>query len=320
MRRADFVGARFAGSVKFLETKFKPKPAGADHEPDADREPCPVFGSATFEKPEHVKFYGTDLRRALFHDCDVSRVEFSNVDWRKRRNGKRMVFDEEVDLSDNAAEALRLYEGEREERNYRVIAELYQRLKKNYDDRCDYWTAGDFHYGEMEMKRLSSPLKSKALRWVHRNLGLVAWYRYASEYGESYVRPGLWLIPVLLGFALLYSAAGLLFDSGRGAPATIASQGVTLPDGSSRAGMSPCAGQLSYWCPWPGGADPHVWRARGRPFGNSVMTSLYVAAFQKDLTYQPSYPWGRLLALIEVVLTSTLGALFLLAVRRQFKR
>ena len=50
------------------------------------------------------------------------------------------------------------------------------------------------------------------------------------------------------------------------------------------------------------------------------MTSLYVAAFQKDLTYQPSYPWRRLLALIEVLLTSTLVALFLLAVRRQFKR
>jgi hypothetical protein len=36
--------------------------------------------------------------------------------------------------------------------------------------------------------------------------------------------------------------------------------------------------------------------------------------------YEPSYPWGRLLALFEVLLTSTLIALFLLAVRRQFRR
>jgi len=50
------------------------------------------------------------------------------------------------------------------------------------------------------------------------------------------------------------------------------------------------------------------------------MTALYVAAFQKDLVYEPSYPWGRLLALLEVLLTSTLIALFLLAVRRQFRR
>jgi len=33
-----------------------------------------------------------------------------------------------------------------------------------------------------------------------------------------------------------------------------------------------------------------------------------------------SYPWGRALALLEFLLTSTLIALFLLAVRRQFKR
>ncbi len=50
------------------------------------------------------------------------------------------------------------------------------------------------------------------------------------------------------------------------------------------------------------------------------MTALYVAAFQKDFVYEPSYPWGRVLALLEVVLTSTLIALFLLAVRRQFRR
>jgi hypothetical protein len=36
--------------------------------------------------------------------------------------------------------------------------------------------------------------------------------------------------------------------------------------------------------------------------------------------YQPSYPGGQLLALAEVLLTSTLGALFVLALRREFKR
>jgi hypothetical protein len=50
------------------------------------------------------------------------------------------------------------------------------------------------------------------------------------------------------------------------------------------------------------------------------MTTLGVAAFQRDLAYEPSYPWGRLLAIVEVLLTSTLLALFLLAVRRQFRR
>ena len=84
---------------------------------------------------------------------------------------------------------------------------------------------------------------------------------------------------------------------------------------------SPSAEHLTYWCPLPANPDPpSIWRGRAHLLGQGAMTSLYVAAFQKDLTYQPSYPWGRLLALIEVLLTSTLVALFLLAVRRQLKR
>jgi len=50
------------------------------------------------------------------------------------------------------------------------------------------------------------------------------------------------------------------------------------------------------------------------------MTTIGTAAFQRDLAYEPSYPWGKLLATVETALTSTLLALFLLAVRRQFRR
>jgi hypothetical protein len=50
------------------------------------------------------------------------------------------------------------------------------------------------------------------------------------------------------------------------------------------------------------------------------MTSLSVAGFQRELRYLPGYPWGRLLALVEVLLTTTLSGLFALAIRRQFKR
>ena len=60
--------------------------------------------------------------------------------------------------------------------------------------------------------------------------------------------------------------------------------------------------------------------AIGEFFGHSLMTTLYVAAFQREFAYEPSYPWGRALALIELAMTSTLIALFLLAVRRHCRR
>ena len=50
------------------------------------------------------------------------------------------------------------------------------------------------------------------------------------------------------------------------------------------------------------------------------MTTLSVAAFQREFVYEPSYPGGRALALLELLLTSTLIALFLLAVRRHCRR
>ena len=90
-----------------------------------------------------------------------------------------------------------------------MIAELYQQLKKNYDERKDYWTAGDFHYGEMEMKRLHSRGNNRWVRWLYRNHGVVAWYKYASRYGESYVRPAIVLLIVIATFTLLFPLAGL---------------------------------------------------------------------------------------------------------------
>ena len=61
-------------------------------------------------------------------------------------------------------------------------------------------------------------------------------------------------------------------------------------------------------------------RARLDLLMNSGLTSLEVALLQRNPTYEPSYRRGRLLMLLEQIATSTLVALFLLAVRRQFKR
>ncbi len=301
----DFRGTHFAEIAQFVQTKFRRDPPGHDNEPG------PIFANAKFEKLKNAIFYQTYFGQALFHNCDVSEMKFSDVIWRKRDNGKWMVFDEIVDLEYFGTEALQPPKGNPNPRNYRLVAELYQQLKKNYDDRRDYWTAGDFHYGEMEMKRLASDHHNKAVRWLHSNLGLVAWYKYASEYGESYVRPALWLGLVLLVFMLLYPVTGLQMDAG-GSGASTQASAQNAKESSAR---------LTYWHPWQSGGDTGSgWRARRDLVGHSLVTTLYVAAFQKDLTYQPSYPWGRLLALAEVLLTSTLGALFLLAVRRQFKR
>jgi uncharacterized protein YjbI with pentapeptide repeats len=315
---ADFREAVFQAGVRFRETEFRN---------DGTREAGPAFSEATFAKPEAVTFYKCYLGQALFHNCDVSKFVFSVVRWRKRSNGKSVVFEEGVKVGGKDylfAEALRPGEGDADERNYTLIAELYQQLKKNYDDRRDYWTAGDFHYGEMEMKRLHSASRHPWVRWLHRYTGLAAWYKYASGYGESYVRPFVMLCAVILLFALLYPLAGLRWQPGnaRAEAGERQSASDSAANGGASAKSEDAHLPVIYW-------DFGEFLSRDSKgnmhgslacFGHSLMTTLYVAAFQKNLEYQPSYPWGRLLALVEVVVTSTLIALFLLAVRRQFRR
>ena len=286
----NFSEAVFSAGVEFRETQFRN---------DSELLPGPIFSLTQFMAPETAVFYRTYLGQALFYNCEASRLTFSSVNWRTRSNGKRQLFEECVDLTDFSD----LWH-HTNERDYQLIAETYQQLKKNYDGRQDYWTAGDFHYGEMEMKRLHSPRKNKAVRWLHRNLGLVAWYRYASEYGESYVRPLLALAVVLAVFTIFFPIPGLV---------------LTKPDsGEAPRLLSP----LSYgdFTTYLHAYQGPAWVGTLAFFGHSLMTALSVAGFQKELIYQPAYPWGRALALFELLLTSTLIALFLLALRRQFRR
>ncbi|MGA8274057.1 MAG: hypothetical protein WB919_21020, partial [Candidatus Sulfotelmatobacter sp.] len=252
--------------------------------------------------------------QALFHNCNVSKLNFSSVEWRRRKNGgKRMLFEEIVALNAKGTSALKPGPANSDGRDYGLIAELYQQLKKNYDERQDYWTAGDFHYGEMEMRRLHSGGTSRLACWIYRHLGLVAFYKYASQYGESYVRPFVVALMVLAVFTLLFPLAGLDQNANTPNSAVSVSQRTATPGPTT---------ELSYR-----NFNEFVCLYHGRKstapaafFGNSLMTALSVAGFQKELKYEPSYPWGRALALAELALTSTLIALFLLAVRRQFKR
>jgi hypothetical protein len=156
--------------------------------------------------------------------------------------------------------------------------------------------------GEWCGKLQSNPwLLSKVRSW-HQRFGLAAWYRRFSNYGESWGKPLLWLFAVLVLFAALYPLLGLRPAAGKSPAAITTSVQVQTPP--------PQETDLRYW----------NYERPGRLLCHSAMTSLGVAAFQRDLAYEPSYPWGRLLALLELLLTSTLIALFLLAVRRQFRR
>jgi hypothetical protein len=119
-RKVEFVRAKFFAAAWFRETRFRR---------DIEVVPGPVFSLAELARPEAVVFYKAYLGQALFYNCDVSKLTFSSVEWRRRkRGGKRMVFEEEVDLYEFPG--LRPDQNSFDKRDYGLIAELYQQLKR----------------------------------------------------------------------------------------------------------------------------------------------------------------------------------------------
>jgi len=329
-REASFWATRFAASADFSHAKFL-ESAEFRYTAFCQREarfPGPIFSFTEFTRPEMVNFCKADLSQALFHDCDVTKVNFSSVIWATRKgSSKRMAFEEIVELGTPYASSLWTEGEDPNERDYVVIAELYQRLKKNYDERKDYWTAGDFHYGEMEMQRLALPaagpiarflcwllagrfgVTQKGLeafrRWWHQQLSLVAWYKRASEYGENYIRPLNCLALTLLFFALAFPLVGLQYD----------------PAKDLTAGKDAKPEVLSYRNASPGGKmASDSYKSEYQLVLDSGLSTVEIAFFQKNPIYEPAGRAGRVLSLVEMLVTSTLIALFLLAIRRQFRR
>jgi hypothetical protein len=265
--------------------------------------PSAIFALTKFSKPGEIVFDDVDLSRALFHNCDVSQVWFSpSAHWAERKGNRGLaVFEETIPLEQEVVEGLQ----RNGQRDYRAVAQIYQQLKKNYDSRLDYWTANEFHFGEMEMKRLAVPTDGRLLwprQWLHRNLSFVAWYKYASDYGNSYRKPMLWLLGVLLAAALLFPIPGLeLRQAGSGNTASSA--------------------RVTYGSVWD---RQNSWTNKfwteAKLIGKSGITAIDTATFQRTPEYAPAYPWGRVVGIFETLLTSSLFALFLLAIRRQFRR
>ena len=318
MEDASFEETEFALLVSFGHARFlqgaRFREAHLRH--DETLEAGLQFVDVRLEHPERIEFYKTYLGQALFYNTDVSKVDFTLVEWRKRGSRSSLfeeaVFIDEADFYD--LDDLDSVPGSEDQLSLGLIAETYQQLKRNYDAKGDYWTAGHFHYGEMEMLRLHSRFRWKPLRWLERNLGLTALYKHGSAYGESMSRPLAWLVAMVLLFALLFPLAGLTVNPNQG-DVGLAGWQVDYWNAGTYFQQHAEENPIPRWVRWV--TRDH---AAVPLLVHSGMTALSVAGFQKELRYSPAYPWGRAMALLELLLTTTLGGLFLLAIRRQYKR
>ena len=143
------------------------------------------FSHSNFETPEKVEFVNVNLSKASFLHCkNIDKISrFEEVVWNSI--GKRKAVFDEINAETDT---------------YKFVAEIYRKLRLNYEQDLRFPEAGDFYIGEMEMRRKNAKFKNKYLDY-----SLISLYKIFSHYGENVVLPFLWMIPITFVFALYYT-------------------------------------------------------------------------------------------------------------------
>lgn len=307
---ADFSGCHFNGSVSFVNVSF-----GVRHEQELSEYQTVAiadFSDVMFAKPEEVTFRRTNQAtseglRLRAMGCNIEQLHFEHVKWHRYRG--RLVLQDEMDLltwsrirNDDQGSyyvrnmILKARYGSFERRPtdvHGLIAVAYARLIMSFDQRHNYDNAEDAFCGMMEMKRLDPTTlpwaryfadlyaKVPMLAALMRVSTLLFWYRVVSYYGSRYTRAMIVLLLILLGFA---SAFALSND-------------LTVGTGEER----------------------HVPRGMSA-FAAGCVATLEVATFQRDRVVNIDGAVGSTLRLAESIVVPSQVAIFLLALRRRFKR
>jgi hypothetical protein len=161
-----------------------------------------IFRAAVIDKPERFSFHSTYLRPSWFLDVDAQKFDFSDVEWFRLPNGKKLTLEKEIEFLDGLPR-IPAYERTSPRSNLRKLQMACRRLMNNAEENRAYPTANEFHYWSMELQRKESWWRRLGLR------GTSYWAYWAlSGYGERPRRAFLVLVGMWALFALLYMMAG----------------------------------------------------------------------------------------------------------------
>ena len=322
-RDAVFWGATFKGRTLFQHTTF----------PTKEEQGWVSFQELAIEKPEEFFFEDVALSRTSFLRTNLTKVQFTDVTWATKpervlpswaHNILVSVFRRLPPKAQRVTRLLRvehnvLYdhlEMEREEKSHkekgtaptqnraitpgegeegradrqqretqnkaRLVANLYRQLRLNYESSRQEGEAGHFYIGQMDMRRRDPDTVG------FTRLALAS-YRAVAMYGESAWRPLiLYFLFSFLLFAPLYLFAGFSWGD---------------PPQS-----------VSYVLTWHGTLFP---------FGGDYLKAWYLSVTAGTLlrgNVQVIADWGLVLAYVNMVWDIFLISLFLIALRRHFRR
>lgn len=327
---ANFQTSRFTKSVTYFSATFSQRVDFSSMVVGRYVEPgmLPTSGDAqaafatvdlsnvVFQQPNHVNFFGINsasldgLSIRLANCSGIEQVRFEEVRW--KRLGRRIVLQDELDITSDLRQP---------DRSHDLVASTYKKLIRNFDSWRQYDLSEDCFCGAMEMKRLAPNhfalgrfrrveefyRKHTWARKFGESFSVVNLYRVLNHYGSSYLRAIMVLVLFVCLFTIAYPFLGLCMKDSR--------TSVTGTASTSAINTDDCATNAFYW-----GAAGHNYRDYVKVVGAGLWVTLDVATFQKKPTVEPASKWGRRLASLELVIIPGQAALFLLAVRRRFRR
>lgn len=179
--KADFKGASFSESVQFISIFHVDKNLGLKID-----DPLLLFQSVKLKIPEDANFDDFDVSNTSFCFTDITKATIGEkVRWKAN---KRLLDERLADLG---------------EIPYENVATVYHRIRQNLESRLRHVEAGRFFVAEMDIRRKNVKIENRWLKWLRTNIfSALAWYRYFSNYGESYQRLVVWIIatPILAAF------------------------------------------------------------------------------------------------------------------------
>ncbi len=195
----SFFDARFEDASLFDEAKFEGFVIFEGEKDNLVFYSTVEFNYVFFKKPEEVEFIRVNLSEASFINTNIEKIRFVDIRW----NENDKIFRRKVIYNEILIDM-----GEFED--YELVADLYRRLRANYERRLQYPYAGDFYIGEMEMKRRDvkfreKRIKNRLARFILQNFSLTAFYKYFSLYGENYWLSLIWILLTIIFFGYKFS-------------------------------------------------------------------------------------------------------------------
>lgn len=323
-QNADFSGATFIQNANFGNATFTQE---ANFE-DTTFEQVANFMGVRFEHPGGILFHRvnrdapTGLKLRL-EGCPIDGVQFVDVNWYIQKG--RLVLADESDF----------VLGETPE----VVAQIYRSLVNNFEKARQYEWAEQCIVSEMEMRRRNpdnfffarrGPVarlyrEHGWARWVGSHFSLTYLYRLFSLYGSSYQRAAMWLLVLVFAlFPVVYGCSGMHLLASESSPGI--STHMTFPPQPApiSPGLRPPSipdREISWQQAWAD-AGPGRHRAVDLLYTwlNGLVLSAETVTFQRRPLLEPVGLWGRLVATLETVTVPAQLALFLLAIRRRFRR